>query len=401
MVDYRPKIKLSQDEFRVLASTTRIDILKLLDQSQLTVSDVSRLLGMNKATVHEHLNKLVHVGLVKKEESPRKWVYYRLTWKGKNLLHPERVKVMVTLVTIAVVIIGGALIIGGFTGPLFDTTDTDGDDEPESPTARAVMVWEEGDDLVLRFESSSTSLNMQMVESLEAYLEDGPTEVSKDTLLDLGWYREGDHIHLLYDMETFFASDKYLYVEISIRDSIGNLYTFNLRKLIPMPDKMFDLRISRDGINIDTSMLRTTGNVRINFTVENVGTHDVEAIAVEVFSVLEKYVGSGFPKYGSQYLHLLFNQSISVPANGSCDVDFSVERKYLYRMGVMAFVDPGNVVFEPDEKNNVGTKELELELGKADEAGEREDAPGFSAVPMLLALAVAVLLVTIFRRRRG
>jgi DNA-binding transcriptional ArsR family regulator len=119
-MEYKPKIVMTQDEFRVLASTTRIDIMKLLDESQLTVSDVSRRLEMNKATVHEHLNKLIEVGLVKKEDTTRKWVYYSLTWKGRNLLHPERVKVMVALATIAiaVVIVGLIIAMQGATVPL-------------------------------------------------------------------------------------------------------------------------------------------------------------------------------------------------------------------------------------------------------------------------------------------
>jgi DNA-binding transcriptional ArsR family regulator len=140
-MEYKPKITLTQDEFRVLASSTRIDIMKLLDESQFTVSDVSRRLNMNKATVHEHLTRLIEVGLVKKEDTDRKWVYYSLTWKGKNLLHPERVKVMVTLATIAIafVLVGLAFAMRGtdFLGPTDEPgTDTD---IVTPPTAR--IVW--------------------------------------------------------------------------------------------------------------------------------------------------------------------------------------------------------------------------------------------------------------------
>jgi DNA-binding transcriptional ArsR family regulator len=404
LVDYRPKIKLSQDEFRVLASTTRIDILKLLDQSQLTVSDVSRLLGMNKATVHEHLNKLVDVGLVKKEESPRKWVYYRLTWKGKNLLHPERVKVMVTLATIAVVILGGALLIGGFTGPLFDTDDGDGNGEPPLPPPSAVMVWEEGEDLVLKFESSSTSFSMGMVESLEAYIEDGPTEVSKDVPLELGWYREGDYIHLLSNvLEREFAGDKYLYVEVTVWSG-ETLLNFNLRKLIPTPEKTFDLRLTKPGIIFDDELWNITKLVQILFTVENVGTHDVEAVDVEVFSVLPRYIGKGFPEYGSKYLKDIFSQSISVPSNGSCAITFNVSKADLYGMGVIVFIDPNNVVPELDVQNNVESEPLPIRLQQeekpaASDMMKEEAAPGFGIIPMLLALAAAMLMAAVFRRR--
>jgi len=72
---------------RTLSSETRIALLRELRQRDLTPTDLSLRLGKSKATVVEHLNKLVEAGFVeKKEEEGKKFVFYRLTRKGKAVL---------------------------------------------------------------------------------------------------------------------------------------------------------------------------------------------------------------------------------------------------------------------------------------------------------------------------
>ncbi len=102
------QIVLDAEAFRALSSDTRLQILKALDARRLTVSELSRLLNLNKATVFEHLKQLSTADLVKKEDEGRKWVYYKLTWKGKNVLHPENVQFMLLLGT-AVLSVSGFL----------------------------------------------------------------------------------------------------------------------------------------------------------------------------------------------------------------------------------------------------------------------------------------------------
>ena len=83
------KVTLDKETFKALASETRLDILRTLDGKKLGLNDISKATNLNKATLHEHLSKLNQVGLVKKKEREgHKWVYYKLTWKGENLLHP-------------------------------------------------------------------------------------------------------------------------------------------------------------------------------------------------------------------------------------------------------------------------------------------------------------------------
>lgn len=90
------KITLDRETFKALASDTRLDILKTLDGKHLGLNEIAKESNLNKATLHEHLTKLNEAGLIKRtERDGHKWVYYRLTWKGECLLHPENAKIVV------------------------------------------------------------------------------------------------------------------------------------------------------------------------------------------------------------------------------------------------------------------------------------------------------------------
>jgi len=94
------KITLDRETFKALASDTRLDILKTLDGKHLGLNEIAEVSNLNKATLHEHLTKLHEVGLIKRtERAGHKWVYYRLTWKGESLLHPENAKIVVLFTT--------------------------------------------------------------------------------------------------------------------------------------------------------------------------------------------------------------------------------------------------------------------------------------------------------------
>lgn len=91
------KILLDNEIFKALASQTRLEILKELDERKKTVTELSRIMDLNKATIYEHLNILNMVGLVAKIDSSNKWVYYKLTWRGTDLLHPEKKRIAIVL----------------------------------------------------------------------------------------------------------------------------------------------------------------------------------------------------------------------------------------------------------------------------------------------------------------
>ncbi len=128
------KVVLDSDAFKALASDTRLDILKALDVRRLTVTELGRVLDLNKATVFEHLKQLTAADLVKKEDEGRKWIYYRLTWKGKNILHPENAQIFLLLSTAALGMGGAVFALGRafeWWGGLGATTS----DESAAPSA--------------------------------------------------------------------------------------------------------------------------------------------------------------------------------------------------------------------------------------------------------------------------
>jgi DNA-binding transcriptional ArsR family regulator len=102
------KVTLDRDAFKALASDTRLDILRSLDGKKMTVTELSKITNMNKATLHEHLGKLTTVGLIKRvEREGHKWVYYKLSWKGSSLLHPENNRIVVMFSATIMVLIAG------------------------------------------------------------------------------------------------------------------------------------------------------------------------------------------------------------------------------------------------------------------------------------------------------
>ena len=81
-------MELDKKAIRALSSDTRVDILKSLAKRRKTPAELSRELGLAGSTVVEHLKKLENSGLVRKERTHRKWIYYELTSKGRNLVKP-------------------------------------------------------------------------------------------------------------------------------------------------------------------------------------------------------------------------------------------------------------------------------------------------------------------------
>jgi len=104
-------ITLDQESFKALASEVRVEILKRLDERRETVTDLSGLLGLSKPTLLEHLEKLQSAGLVKRVDEGRKWIYYELSSKGRKLLHPERVAIVLALSSAVVLAAIGAFLL--------------------------------------------------------------------------------------------------------------------------------------------------------------------------------------------------------------------------------------------------------------------------------------------------
>lgn len=91
------KIILDSETFRALSSETRIRLLRLLENGRRTLTDLSSETGLAKPTVQFHLENLMKVDLILKENEGRKWLYYSLTRKGRSILNPGVKKIQIIL----------------------------------------------------------------------------------------------------------------------------------------------------------------------------------------------------------------------------------------------------------------------------------------------------------------
>jgi DNA-binding transcriptional ArsR family regulator len=109
-----PKVNLDVNSFKALASDTRLNILKTLDGKQLSLNDIAKSTKLHKVTLHEHLSRLNEAGFINKiEREGHKWVYYKLSWKGQSLLHPENTRIVILFsVTFLTLFFGFGSLIG-------------------------------------------------------------------------------------------------------------------------------------------------------------------------------------------------------------------------------------------------------------------------------------------------
>src|SRR5512137_169280 len=138
-------ITLDQESFKALASEVRVDVLKKLDERRQTVTDLSALLSLSKPTLLEHLEKLQAAGLVKRVDEGRKWIYYELSQKGRKLLHPEKVAIVLALSSAVVLAaIGGTLLLFALTsGGLYQVPGKTGSNATMGGVAPAPLVLQD------------------------------------------------------------------------------------------------------------------------------------------------------------------------------------------------------------------------------------------------------------------
>ena len=65
---------------------TALKILKALQERNKTVSELAKEIGLSKATVFYHVQRLCKAELTKRIENGNKFVYYSLTEKGRRLI---------------------------------------------------------------------------------------------------------------------------------------------------------------------------------------------------------------------------------------------------------------------------------------------------------------------------
>lgn len=135
-------ITLSGNEFRALASETRVELIKLLQQRNHTLSELSQKTSLAAPTVKQHLSVLETAGLVELFDEGRKWKYYSLTRKGKKILSKEEPKNI--LIVLAAGIIGVAATLYSFLGMF--SMENFGNAAPEAirdtaPSAAIATDW--------------------------------------------------------------------------------------------------------------------------------------------------------------------------------------------------------------------------------------------------------------------
>ncbi|MDD1771397.1 MAG: winged helix-turn-helix domain-containing protein [Methanomassiliicoccales archaeon] len=132
----RMKVELDRVALFALASDTRLELLRALQNDRKTLAQLTEKLNVDKAAVHRHLKKLEEGGLVSKEDD-HGFIYYSLTWKAKNLVSPgERTHVVVLLasalaITAIVVVLMAYVMMTGISGGDGTSTPTGLLDSPE------------------------------------------------------------------------------------------------------------------------------------------------------------------------------------------------------------------------------------------------------------------------------
>lgn len=101
---------IDRQTLKALAADTRLDILKSLGKRRKTPSELSKELNLATSTVVEHLNKLEEAGLIRREETGHKWIYYNLTEKGSSLVKPRIPMNFVIVLTVCVIIFVAGLV---------------------------------------------------------------------------------------------------------------------------------------------------------------------------------------------------------------------------------------------------------------------------------------------------
>ncbi len=107
------KIVLDRKSFEALAVDTRVKILKSLKERRKTLTEIAKEQDMSVSGIKEHLSVLERVGLIEKKDDGHKWKYYELTKKGRGIVGPKELKVMILLSTSILALIASVFLMFG------------------------------------------------------------------------------------------------------------------------------------------------------------------------------------------------------------------------------------------------------------------------------------------------
>lgn len=90
------KVELNRKALFALASDNRMEILRQLQASRLTVTQLAEALEIDKGAVHRHLKKLEEGELVIRYDE-HGFAYYGLSWKARDIISPgENTRIIIT-----------------------------------------------------------------------------------------------------------------------------------------------------------------------------------------------------------------------------------------------------------------------------------------------------------------
>ncbi len=109
------EISLTHTDFKALSSESRTTILKMLAERNYTLSELSAKTGMAAPTVKQHATILAETGLIELRDEGRKWKYYALTRRGRDVLgaqKPQQTNNVLIILgsTIIVAVLGFAIL---------------------------------------------------------------------------------------------------------------------------------------------------------------------------------------------------------------------------------------------------------------------------------------------------
>ena len=91
------EVTLGSNEFKALSSDNRVKILKMLNERKFTLTEIAKKLNLTSPSSKQHLDILLKSQLVEMIDEGRKWKYYSLTRKGKDLIDAEERQTTVLL----------------------------------------------------------------------------------------------------------------------------------------------------------------------------------------------------------------------------------------------------------------------------------------------------------------
>lgn len=91
-------MEIDKQTIKALSADARVKILKMLKENRRIAADISKEIGLAPSTVNEHLKMMEDAGLIRKNHTGHKWIYYDITEKGKNLITPKMpISIILTL----------------------------------------------------------------------------------------------------------------------------------------------------------------------------------------------------------------------------------------------------------------------------------------------------------------